>query len=71
MPRRTAQQCSGVPSPSAVITAPRDTPFSHSVQLLLMLTGKAKSAQITRDKKCLCNASILVLVPVCSSAAVL
>ncbi len=41
----------------------------HSAQLLLMLTGKAKSAQVTRDKKCLCNISIRV--PDCSCAAVL
>ncbi len=44
--------CSGFPSPSAVITAPRDAlfniPFYHSGQLPLMLTGKAESNQITR-----------------------
>ncbi len=40
------------PSPSAVITAPCDATFNiplyHSAQLPLMLTGKGKSAQITR-----------------------
>ncbi len=34
---RTAQQCPGFPSPSAVITAPRDAPLYHSTQLPLML----------------------------------
>ncbi len=40
------------PSLSAVITAPRDAlfniPLYHPAQLPFMLTGKAKSAQITR-----------------------
>ncbi len=51
MLRRTTQQCSGFPSPSAVITAPRDPPFYHSAQLPLRLTGKAESAQITRRQE--------------------
>ncbi len=50
-PHRTAQQCSGVPSPSAVITARRDAPLYHSAQSLLMLTKKAESAQITRRQE--------------------
>ncbi len=39
----TAQQVPGLsfPSPSAVITAPRDSPLYHSAQLLLMLTERA------------------------------
>ncbi len=48
----TAQQFLGFPSLSAVITMPRDASFNislyYSAQLLLMLTLKAKSAQITR-----------------------
>ncbi len=51
MRRRTTQQCSGLPSPSAVITAPCDAPLYHSAQLPLMLTGKAESAQITRRQE--------------------
>ncbi len=42
-PRRTAQQCSGFSSSSAIITAPCDAPRSHSAQLPLMLTGKKQS----------------------------
>lgn len=38
----------------------------HSAHLPLMLTGKAKSPQITRDKKFLCS----ILVPVCSRVTV-
>ncbi len=51
VPHRTTQQCSGFRSPSAVITAPCDAPLYHSVQLPLMLTGKAESAQITRQQE--------------------
>ncbi len=47
MPHHTIEQCSGLPSPSAIITAP----FYHSAQLPLMLTGKAESAQIRRRKR--------------------
>ncbi len=52
-PHRTAPPSSVqvFPSLSAIITAPRDSLFNillyHSAQLTLMLTGKAKSAQIT------------------------
>ncbi len=57
MPRRTAPPSSVqvFPSLSAIITAPRDSLFNillyHSAQLTLMLTGKAKSAQITRRQE--------------------
>ncbi len=48
-------QVSPLPQASAVIIAPCDAPFNiplyHSVQLLLMLTGKAESAQITRRQE--------------------
>ncbi len=37
------------PSPSAVITVPRDAPLYHSAQLLLMLTGQAHACTFPTD----------------------
>ncbi len=68
---RTAQQCSCFRSPSTIITAPCDAPLYHSVQLPLMLTGKADSAQITRRQERSMQVNVSILVAVCSRAAVL
>ncbi len=48
---RTAQQCPGLPSPSAVITAPCDALLYHSAQLPLMLTGKAVCSNNASPRK--------------------
>ncbi len=58
-------------TPSAVITVPRDSPFNislyHTAQLPLMLTRKAKSAQITQ----LISFTDLLPAVLCSHAAVI